>query len=124
MQDESLRKLIISTYQQTVKHAEIPNDLRDSLMVNERVPAFLRNLELELAALPKKYQTTEHVTYTTRELTLFFLNNVRIKAEQMMLSDAEKNRLETNHNKAQVLDRAATTGIIDEEVMSVLEEEN
>lgn len=119
----SLRQIIEETYKQTVQQAEIPSDLRDALKANERVPQFLRNLERELAVMPSKLQTREQAVFATRELTLFFIRNVQRRANEMMLSDAEKMRIKTEHHNAQVLDRAATTGIIDEEVISVLNEE-
>ncbi len=128
--DESLRRLIIATYQETVHHAAIPEDLRTALNTNERVPAFLYNLECELARLPRKQQTIDNVTFSTRELTLFFIKNVKLKADQMMMSDAEKSALHTKHTNARVLNNAADvlnkTGSFDaaltEEVISVLNE--
>lgn len=120
----SLRDLINTTYQETVEQAQIPSDLKTALKANERVPLFLRNLERELAVVPAKFQTREQAVFATRELTLFFLKNVEKRANEMMLSDAERLRIHTEHHKAQILDSAATTGIIDEEVMSVLNEES
>lgn len=119
----SLRQVIEETYRQTVEQADVPTDLKHALKTNERVPLFLRNLERELATVPAKFQTREQAVFSTRELTLFFLKNVQQRANEMMLSDAEKMRIIDNQHKSNVLDRAATTGIIDEEVLSVLNEE-
>lgn len=104
-------------------NADVPLELKQSLRVSERMPAFLSKLEREMAIMPRKFQTREQVVFCVRELTLFFLNNVKTKADQMMMSDAAKMAIVDKQEKANVLDKAATTGIIDEEVMSVLEEE-
>ena len=122
--DESLTKLIRETYKVSVRRANIPQELKEALRTNERVPLFLRNIQNEVKRLPNKYQTADTVTNLVKELTSLFLNGIVKKVNEQMLSDAEKTRMITADNKSKILDRAATTGIIDEEVLSVLEEKN
>lgn len=113
-------ELITQTYQQTVKEAPVPDELKQSLKFNERVPGFFSNLKKELT-LAKA--TREEVIEATRDLTLIFLNNVDRAAKERMMTDAEKSRILTEQHKVNVLRESAESGIIDEEVISVLSEE-
>jgi len=124
LRDDSLRKFIIAMYQQAVNDSEAPVELKLSLRASERVPKFLMNLEKECALLPNKHQTKEKIGYLISQMTKVFLKNIQAQADQMMLSDAEKSRIRTEHDNAQILDKAATTGVIDEEVIHVLNEQS
>lgn len=72
--------------------------------------------------MPNKYQTRDNVVFAVRELTHTFIRNIETKAKQQMMSDAEKTRISRQHTNAAILDKAATDGLITEEVMNVLEE--
>ena len=120
-QDESLRTLIIETYQATVRTALVPQELKESLKTYERVPAFLSNLHKELVRTPTA--TKDDVIGITESMTLTFLNLVDQKAKEAMMSDAEKNRILTDAQDAATIRNAAETGNITEEVIDVLNKE-
>jgi hypothetical protein len=120
-QDESLRTLIIETYQATVRTALVPQELKDSLKTYERVPAFLSNLYNELARTPTAMK--DDVIGITESMTLTFLNLVDQKAKEAMMSDAEKNRILTEQQDAETIRNAAESGNITEEVIHVLNKE-
>jgi hypothetical protein len=122
--DESLRKLIIETYQATVDKTECDEELKSSLRTNERVPQFITNLERQFLMVPVKYQTKDHVHFTVTELTRVFIKTVQEKARQQMMSDAERSRIRHKADNAAILEKATNTGIIDDEVMNVLNEES
>jgi hypothetical protein len=124
-QDESLRTLIIETYQATVRTALVPQELKESLKTYERVPAFLSNLHKELVRTPTA--TKDDVIGITESMTLTFLNLVDQKAKEAMMSDAEKNRILSDAQDAAQFSKGADelieTETISEETIDVLNKE-
>ena len=121
--DESLKRLIIATYQESINALECDQGLKEALKSHERIPLFLLNLQKQFTAIPAHLATKENVIYTVKEMTRVFVANVEKKANEQMMSDAEKTRMIREDEKAKIIDHAADTGIINEEVLDVLREE-
>jgi len=125
MIDQSLRDLIVSTYQDAVRNALVDEELKQALKTHERVPAFLGNLTRELSAVPKI--TKEEVQQAVHGMTNVFLNACIQRANEMMLSDAEKSRIKTEIADAEQIKKGADElldhGTISEETLHVLQKE-
>ena len=87
----SLRRLIQDAYQERVRLADVPDDLRASLRAHERVPAFFRNLEHELARVPQLRGS--QITDAVYSLTDTFIAAVKRAAEQRAMSDAARSAI-------------------------------
>jgi hypothetical protein len=123
--DESIKKLLIATYQQTVKSVEVSPELKTMLKAHERVPGFIANLEREIALMQKSIKPTkQELIDMCRDLTVMFCKNIELKANQMMMSDAEKSRLKTEAEAADIIRKAADTGVLTEETIDVLKQED
>jgi len=118
----NIDKLILSTYQTTVALSTMPDELKASLKTNERVPRFIAKLKQEIESLPPNLVTELTIVNLTTDLTHLFLHNVKTAADQMAMSDVEKRRLEHEHERAAILNKAADTGEITDEVMDALKE--
>jgi len=100
-----IRDYIVQDYQEAVALYNGPEELKKSLRASERAPAFIDNLVRELSKFPEiKRETIKSVTY---DLTNVFLDAVKLKAEQMMLSDAAKNAMKAEHEEAKRMDKLA-----------------
>lgn len=86
-----LRRYIEADYRECVALTEMPADLKQALKAHERIPAFFKNLERELAQASKlgvlSRETIKHSVYS---LTEFFINNVKREANERIMSDAMK----------------------------------
>lgn len=121
----NLRELVIDEYQRTVtNHPTIPKELKKALRVYERVPAFLDNITKELAAPAFKNHSNNQIRKIIEDSTVFFINLVQRRAEEKAMSTAEMNRLKQAEVDKAVLNKAADTGIIDEEVIDVLKRQS
>ena len=118
----NIDKLILSTYQTTVALSTMPDELKASLKTNERVPRFIAKLKQEIESLPPHLITELTIVNLTTDLTHLFLHNVKTAADQMAMSDAEKHRLQHDMERAAILNKAADTGEITDEVMDALKE--
>lgn len=95
-----MRSILISEYQATVAMADIPTELKHALKTNERVPAFINNLERELIAVPHKFRTELTIRNTVHDLTNVFLNSIQRKANEDALTTAAKQALKDKASKA------------------------
>jgi len=86
----SIRHLISKVYQETVAFADVPEELKQSLKSNERVPAMIHNLETEFGKMPLRLQTRENIEETVRDMTGIFLSNLERLASERHLSDCAK----------------------------------
>lgn len=111
-----LKTQIHDAYKEAVALSSCPQELKNSLKTNERVPGFLKNLQKELATVPggvKPYQ----VKMTVYDLTRIFLRAVERKANERMLSDAEKTRITKEQDKVKKFKEVADTGVVTEEFL-------
>lgn len=117
----SLRDLVVKEYQQTITNSlEIPRELKDALKVHERMPAFMDNLCKELSnPLFAKYSNNQ-LRGIVNDATMFFISLVKQKANEQMLSDLAKEKMLQEQRDKAIINKAADTGIVDEEVMDVL----
>ena len=117
----SLRDLVVKEYQQTITNSlEIPRELKDALKVHERMPAFMDNLCKELSnPLFAKYSNNQ-LRGIVNDATMFFISLVKQKANEQMLSDLAKEKMLQEQRDKAIINKAADTGIVDEEVFDVL----
>ena len=87
----SLGRLIKDAYQQRIKLADVPADLRQSLKAHERIPAFFANLERELSTVPNLRQ--EQIIDAVYSLTDMFISAVKRAADERMISDVAKSAI-------------------------------
>lgn len=121
----NLRELVIDEYQRTVtNHPNIPKELKKALRVYERVPAFLDNMCRELSVPAFKNHSNNQLRQIVSDATMFFISLMQRRSEEKMFSEAEKNRLRQIEVDKAILNKAADSGIIDEEVISVLKKES
>jgi len=92
----SLRQTVIKHYQDAVKVAKVPDELKRSLKTNERLPVFIDNLVVQIGMAPKNYKP-EVVQYVVHQMTGQFLTNVHRKAEEARMSDLAKSTIRQNH---------------------------
>jgi hypothetical protein len=86
----NLRQKCIQSYQETIRLADIPSDLRTSLKAHERVPKFIDNLAKEMRSIPNLDSVT--IKMMVHDLTHLFITSVRTKADEMRMSDLERIR--------------------------------
>jgi len=121
----NLRDLIIKEYQATVRNSpSIERELKEALAVNERVPAFLDNLCIELTNPAFKNHSNSQLKDIVVDATNFFISLVRQKAHERMMSDAAKMAIKQDISDTEVINKACDTGVIDEEVMDVLKRQD
>lgn len=84
-----LRALCISIYQDFVRTAEIPTELKRSLRSHERVPVFVDNLchEIKKLTFTPRRETLELMV---RDMTRIFINAVQRQAEERIMSPVKK----------------------------------
>lgn len=117
-----LRAMLIKHYQQYVTNEpNIPLELKKALNTNERVPAFIDNLAKEFSAPYFKQVSNNQIKEHATQMISLFINLVREKATQAMMSDIAKSKIKQDIQNKQVIDNAVTTGVINEEVMAALE---
>lgn len=133
----TLRELVIKEYQSHVRnHPQIPHELKIALRSNERVPAFLDNLVIEMKTVEAlKGMTNNKMREVVRSMTDTFVTLVMKKAEQDSWSSAKKAAEKQNEYKQKIIEAAADkinsetengNNVIDlgEETISVLKENN
>lgn len=86
-----LRKKIVTHYQERVKTAEIPNELRRALKTEERIPLFVDNLTRELSKVRNLRE--DQLRDSVYSMTDVFIAAVKAKAEQRNLSELEVARI-------------------------------
>ncbi len=86
-QDETIRKCIESDYREHVKRKDIPNELREALKVDERLPVFFVNLATELSKVPRLKRS--QIKDATESLADIFIGAVKARAEQRTMSTLE-----------------------------------
>lgn len=101
----TLRRLIQDAYAERVRLADVPDDLRTALRAHERVPAFFRNLEHELARVPRL--TSAGITDAVYSLTDTFIAAVKRAAEQRAMSDAARSVIRDKADEADRRDKLA-----------------
>lgn len=117
----NLRELVIKEYQATVTNSpSIPTELKKALAVNERVPAFLDNICRELSVPAFKNHSNNELRKIIHDSTVFFISLVQQKAHEQMMSEIAKMTIKQDIKDKEIINRAADTGVIDEEVIDVL----
>ena len=118
-----LRAMLVKHYQQHIaNHPSIPHELKIALKSNERVPAFLDNLVVEFSKPYFKQISNNKIRDYSTQMIDLFINLVRQKANERMMSEAAKYQVQKNIENKQVIDNAVTSGIIDEEVLSAIQD--
>lgn len=121
----NLRDLIIKEYQATVRNSpSIERELKEALAVNERVPAFIDNLCVELANPVFKNHSNNQLKDIVVDATSFFISLVKQKAHERMMSEAAKMAIKQDISDTEVINKACDTGVIDEEVFDVLKRQD
>lgn len=87
-----IRTLCLRTYQDYVRTASIPNELRRSLRAHERVPRFIDNLadQFKRLTFEVKKETIEHAV---RDMTRLFVANVQRQAEEKSFSSLKRSMI-------------------------------
>lgn len=85
----------------------MPDDLRASLKAHERVPAFIDNLARQIHLIEKndhrfkgKPLTRDEIMTIVSDFTDVFIQNVKRKRDEEIMSEAAKKALEHNHTRA------------------------
>ena len=116
----SLREFVIKEYQATVRNRpDLPRELKEALAVNERVPAFVDKLCHEFSQPFFKNYSNNALKTLIKDATDFFLALVQQRANEKMMSEVEKMAIKQQIADEKILNNAADTGIIDEEVIDV-----
>jgi hypothetical protein len=100
-----MREYIIKCYREAVALAAVPEELKRSLNVNERIPQFIDNLSVELSKVPKI--SPETIQTCVYDMTNLLLNSIEKKAREDYLSDAAKSAMRDAASEASKLDRLA-----------------
>lgn len=88
--DAALKSFILSCYDERIALAEMPEPMRESLKDSNRVPAFLKNLQIRIEALPPHLQKQSTIRDATYALTDWFIEAFIKHAQERLLSDAAK----------------------------------
>ena len=118
----NINKLILDAYKSAVALSSMPSELKHALKTNERVPRFIAKLKEEVGKLPPHFINELTIINLTTDLTNLFLHNVKTAADQKAMSSAEKHRAEIEAEKAAIINKAADTGVITDEVIDALKE--
>ena len=96
---------------------EIPSELKEAIIKNERFPIFLRNIEQQLLAVPNLKRET--IKYVVGDFTHNFMRNVKRHCHERGMSQLERSRLQKIQDdkatKLRIVDKIVKTGVIDEE---------
>lgn len=118
-----LEKLILESYQTAVAlNTKASSELKSSLKTSERVPRFIAKLKEEFARLPPHLVSRETIVSLTTDLTNLFLFQIEQAAKQKHMSEAEKNKFHRDQERKDIINKAADTGVITDEVIDALKE--
>jgi hypothetical protein len=109
-----VRKLCIADYQEYIKLADLPTELKRALKTEERVPVFIDNLARQIHQLPVHVSRTR-IKECVYDMTKIFISCVQKRAEFRTMSDLEKRKLEVDQANLKVLRDAADALIKDED---------
>lgn len=118
-----MRQFIIQCYEEALALSQAPEELKDAIRRRgghgERVPAFLDNLNKELNTVQNI--TKEQIRDSVYSLTDLFINTVKRKADEDMMSDAAKSAIvEKSGKKDELADRLNSGQAVDlEEVLDM-----
>lgn len=118
----NIEKLILDAYKSAVALSTAPSELKHALKTNERVPRFIAKLKEEVNKLPPQFINELTIINLTTDLTNLFLHNVKTAADQKAMSEAEKHKLAHEMERAAIINKAADTGEITDEVIDALKE--
>ena len=105
-----IQQFVRETYQDVVKQAQIPDELKNALKAHERIPVFVDNMAREIKALPYTVDK-EVIRMAVRDLTLWFMQAATRQANERIMSDLEKWSLkQKEQDKAEL--RAAADALI------------
>lgn len=92
--------------------ASCDDELKRSLRNDEQTEYFIRKLTLDLHSVKKLTPLArKNAVYS---MTDFYINLKKQKANEQLMSDAQKSVLNSEVKKAEAFDRAVETGIADE----------
>jgi hypothetical protein len=98
MSQQDLRVFCRKTYQDYLKRAEIPSELRRSLKSHERVPAFIDNLSGELGRLQFKI-SRETLQKCIEDMCELFIRLVQRRADEQAMSPLARAMLVARETK-------------------------
>lgn len=109
-----LRRLIERDYQDYVAMKPMDPELRRLLAAHERVPTFLRNLEVQfrhpkMQALMRKKSPPEQrmaIKICVHDMTDMFINHVVRKADERMMSEVAKAEIKAQEQRKKEIQEA------------------
>jgi len=100
-----MREYVIKCYQEAVTMLPYPQELKDSLLIEERVPAFIDNLYLEFVKVPKvSRETIQSAVY---DMTDLLMRSVKTKFDEDQMSMSARSAIIAANEQATKIDRLA-----------------
>lgn len=100
-----MREYVIKCYQEAVTMLPYPQELKDSLLIQERVPAFIDNLHREFAKVPKvSRETIQSAVY---DMTDLLMRSVKTKFDEDQMSMSARSAIIAANEQATKIDRLA-----------------
>lgn len=90
----TVREILISEYQSTIALAQINSELKRALKTYERVPIFIDNLVKQFGTNPGQFSEFQ-IRQAANSMTNYFIQMVTKKANERIMSDLEKRRVQT-----------------------------
>ena len=118
----NIRETVTAAYQSAGAFSSAPDELKHSPKTNDRVPNFITRLTAEIQALPPRLVSRETIIDMTTGLTNLFLAQVEASAKQMHMTEMEKHAREHIAERNAIINNAADTGVITDEVIDALKE--
>ena len=114
----TLREFCVKEYQMFILEAAMPEELRRALRTHERVPVMIDKLVHEFRAVPNAKRET--IALAVRDVSRWFVNAVKLKAEQRRMSDLAKITIQKDQDRVDQFKKDVET--LDEKgAMHVLE---
>ncbi len=109
-------EIIRSDFEEFIRlDPSVPEGLRNSLRLTERVPAFVDNLAKEIAMVERRGIKLDRlkIKELVYSLSAFFVHNLRTKADQMHMSDLAKTAIRTKTEGDELIQKMDDQGNAD-----------
>lgn len=118
--DPALKAFILQCYDEKIAlSANIPSEMKAALKGSNRVPVFLKNLQVKIEKSNVSKETIREAVYS---MTEWFLEAFKKHAEERQMSEVAKQAMLRNQERKEIIETAIETGNITEEVCDVIEE--
>jgi hypothetical protein len=100
-----MRELVHDFTMEAIAMAPVPEELRRVAKTHPRITSFVDKMTVELQKVPKIDR--EGIRSAVYDMTNFMLRCIDVKANEMMMSDAAKEAIQTAAAKAKRMDELA-----------------